>query len=691
LGETCSIISTADLSSSLRMESISNELNMQDEYCKMNIMLIARIKPVYLNRNIGRASSDMKLYFNRRPGNILGSIKAFFVGNIEVFIFILIIFGKSILFNKVIGLKYDNTLIRLSCLGSVLILTGLCMWMKRKTRIITLTALDVIITLIMISDMLYNRYFNDVISTPVLSQIVLMDSLGHSIGSLFRRVDLLFIADIVIALPIIAFLIKSRRLVEMQKTFMRFIVAIVVLILGLNFTVSGFKEVNKAWDNRAFTYVFDHTYFVEKLGVLNFHGFDVYSFISDKLFNTNRVTEEEKGKIKAAFADQAIVKAKMNGAYKGYNLIVVQVEALQNIVINMKINGQEVTPNLNKLAGKSIYFKNYYSQAVQGSTADAEFLSNVSFYPMTAGAVYFHYPHNTFLSMPKVLKKDGYDTMAMHAYKASFWNRANIYPIMGFNNFYSMKDYNIDDVIGWGLSDKSFLKQSLDKMKKSKKPFYSFLVTLSSHHPYDALKDSMDLNVGQYEGTFYGNYLKAVHYTDEALGEFINGLQKEGLLDKSIVAIYGDHAALQKERLNDMKKELKLNNNNELGWMQMIKVPLIVHLPKDNLAGTRSNAGGQVDLFPTLANLLGVDAKYALGKDLLNTDKNFVILRDGSIIDGKYVYLKNQNECFEIASGKKMGKNVFEKYVGESQKQLSISDKVIENNLIPYLEEKAGK
>ena len=72
----------------------------------------------------------------------------------------------------------------------------------------------------------------------------------------------------------------------------------------------------------------------------------------------------------------------------------------------------------------------------------------------------------------------------MHGDRAGFWNRAHMYPALGFERFVSKKDYEVDEVFGLGLSDGSFFRQSLAMLEAQERPFYAFLVTLSSHYPF---------------------------------------------------------------------------------------------------------------------------------------------------------------------------------------------------------------
>ena len=88
------------------------------------------------------------------------------------------------------------------------------------------------------------------------------------------------------------------------------------------------------------------------------------------------------------------------------------------------------------------------------------------------------------------------------------------------------------------MSDDSFFKQALD-ISRDKGKFFSFLITLSSHHPYDAFTD-IDLKTGDFEDTQLGNYLKSMNYVDMAIKNLFDDLREKNLLEDTIIVIYGD-------------------------------------------------------------------------------------------------------------------------------------------------------
>lgn len=124
--------------------------------------------------------------------------------------------------------------------------------------------------------------------------------------------------------------------------------------------------------------------------------------------------------------------------------------------------------------------------------------------------------------MPEQFQANGYSTAAFHAYEPNFWNRYGIYGNIGFEQFFSKKDFVMDEKVGWALGDESLFRQSLEKMKQMDKPFYSFIVGLSSHHPFTISEKYKKLNLGEYEGTDFGNYLHSLNYVDYAIGKMVD-------------------------------------------------------------------------------------------------------------------------------------------------------------------------
>ena len=308
-------------------------------------------------------------------------------------------------------------------------------------------------------------------------------------------------------------------------------------------------------------------------------------------------------------------------------MILIQVESMQNFVIGRKYNGKEITPNLNKMLKHGVVFRNIYDQTSAGSSSDALILSNCSLFPADKGTIAFHYAQNNFDSLAKILTDNGYATMVLHAYYKTFWNFQQLDKSLGFEHRHYQDDFVKDEIIGWGLSDRSFFIQSVDKIKSLPSPFYVLMRTLTTHDPFDAVTKVVDnFPVEELPEKSIGRYLRSMHYIDSAIGEFLQRLSKTGLLSQTVIVIYGDHRARlpQKELL-----QIGVQNKEESK-----KVPLIISNPDWKIHDTNTTVGGLIDLAPTVSTIMGISTagKVFLGNDLGLNGPGYVIFRDGSLI-----------------------------------------------------------
>jgi len=610
----------------------------------------------------------------------------------EVVLFFILISVKLLLFNEITESgSVRNLALIASVAGTVLMLVCWTILLRKKLRLPVLYIMDCGVTFIIIADMLFYRYFCDVLSMPLITQASVVSSVKSSIFNLIHVTDFIFMLDLIIIL-ILYFagrITRADKSSSYGRLVLRFAFA---LVIGLGLSSYGVSTLLKSQPT-IFKSFYDRVYIVQNVGLLSFHGIDAFKFIQSRDEKGQPVTDEQKQEI------SSFLEAKRNdqgkppvlfGAGKGKNLIVIQVEALQEFVINRSINGQEITPNLNKLIKSSIYFKNYYTETAGGGTSDAELLSNVSMFPAKEGSAYIRFSGNNYYSMARRLKEEGYATAAMHAYKPGFWNRSVMYQTLGFDEFINRNDYTNDELIGMGLSDKSFLKQSLQRMNKYKEPYYSLLITLTSHFPFDNDKKYYSsFDVGEYKDTFLGNYLEAVHYTDEALGQFIAELQDSGLMDRSVVAVYGDHFGIPKDKRECLVEFLGLKAMDDYSWIKLQKVPMLIHLPGGSSAGTRSIAGGGVDFMPTVMNIMGVDTgnMLMLGRDLLNSEEGMAIMRNGTFITDKYMGLVSEGIAYDVETGERYPLDRLAEEKELAMKHLEYSDIIMECNLAKELAE----
>ncbi len=428
---------------------------------------------------------------------------------------------------------------------------------------------------------------------------------------------------------------------------------------------------------------------VGKSGIVNF-------FLSDALalaLHADKVNAADENFVQNFKAQQPPVVSDTDvGSLKWRNVIMIQVESLENAVINQKYNGQEITPNLNKLAKTGMYFSNYYSPVGPGTTADAEFMTLNSLFSLPNTVAFVQYAYDNYTALPALLKKNGYSTYSLHGDVPSFWNRANIYPQLGYEKWFSRADYTIPRDIGvYDLGDKDFFEQSLPKLEAMPKPFMATLITLTSHTPFELPADLQTLTIPDDSDLTWQQkgYLQTVHYTDQAIGEFIDQLKTAGLYDNSVVFIYGDHGSF-----TGIADALGVKNS-VFPDLQTSQVPMIILAPHSKIKGKKTIPASHLDVYPTVADLLGIKPPQEVfghdmvdGTDVVAVSRNLVSGTVNSVLTAKLAFHAgadgefDDGTCLAMPGEKPLDMNACQSIYDAETNAVKASDIMVKGNLI---------
>jgi phosphoglycerol transferase MdoB-like AlkP superfamily enzyme len=331
---------------------------------------------------------------------------------------------------------------------------------------------------------------------------------------------------------------------------------------------------------------------------------------------------------------------------------------MQDFVVDYRVNGQDVMPHLRRWANDGVRFTNVTDQTSEGRTSDAEFASLVSLLPLDHGAVAFRFPGNHYVGLPGVLTEQGYATLSAVPFESGFWNRRVMHASYGFQQSLFEPDFELTEQIGWGLNDRDFLQQMVPRLTRLSRPFAAWLITLSLHHPFDDFPERhKTLTLGGLEHTSFGNYLHTMHFFDQALEDFQGALARAGLLDDTLLVVFGDHDA-------GFPRQAALAATIGIGtdaaaWELNDRVPLLLKVPGQGSArptGAVSVAAGQTDFAPTLLALLGIDPAdlpYA-GRNLLGNPGDLPLPRPyGDWRDGTHLFMSGSSSdrggaCFAL-------------------------------------------
>lgn len=668
------------------------------------------------NKNKKNNGINFNKKFNEFRKDPIGSMRLFFnrtksyISNNKFFCLYVLLNVISAWLLRVLTMKNVNNSFSISPILAdlvvVILLGSFAYFMKEKKRYMYWIILTLIFSLICIINSAYYTFYTSFSSISLLTTTRFIVQVGDAVvENVIQVKDFIYLlmpgSLIFVYIKMLRRKkIKKRGLKNSKKALKTMAVSgVCALLFVCTLTATDIGRLTKQWNRE---------YIVMKYGIYIYHVNDLIKSIEPKLTSLFGYDEAVKT-FNEYFKEEKEVKTnKYSGIYEGKNLIVIHAESIQNFLIGLKINGKEVTPNLNKLAKNGLYFNNYYSQVSVGTSSDTEFTFNTSLMPSNTGTAFGSYFDREYVSIPKLLKEKDYYSFAMHGNNADYWNRRVMHKNLGYDDLIAKADYDIDEVMGLGLSDKSFLRQSVEKLEeiaKVHKKFYGTIITLTNHTPFNengkgysdfdvTLKDG-GKTYSYMEGTKLGYYFQSVHYADEALGEFFTALDKKGLLNNTVIALYGDHdARLPKEdylrfynydKENDSTLPTDDKDYKDMDYYDYEmnrKVPFIIWSKGSKYKDTISNVMGMYDALPTLGNMFGFSNKYALGHDIFDIkDKNIVIFPTGNWVTNKVYYNAQKEEYLALK-----GSVITDKYIKENslyvEDLLAVSNDIIVYNLL---------
>lgn len=607
----------------------------------------------------------------------------------------------------------------------IMLFGSLAYFIKPKKQYILFISLLCFYTILNIVNSVYYAFFNSFASFSLLASMGQTAEVTDAVFEKLKVINFVYLIMPIIFILINKYLKKKKYFdvvekIEVGKKLFTGVAIVAGIFLFINISTLSGKDLSR------FSKQWNREYVVSRFGIIVYQGNDLVQTIKSKVSSMFGYEEAAKN-----FSDyykentRPVSKNKYTNKYKDYNVIVIHMESIMNFLIGLKINGEYVTPNLNKLVNESMYFDNFYPQVSVGTSSDTEFTFNTSLMPVQSGTVFVSYYNRNYVTLEKLLSEKSYYTFSMHGNKASMWNRSKMHMSLGYKDFYSEEYYNVDEVVGLGLSDKSFFTQSeslirqINDMVKDSDEYKNYMgtiITLSNHTPFDdeSLKNTFDVTyhtgkldengkeiVYDYlENTTMGNYIKSAHYADKCLGEFIDYVKKHDEYNKTLFVLYGDHAAqLSKKQFENFVNydfatgQQKLDTDptyinydyyeNEL----FKKTPLIFYTKDNSLKEKVSYPIGMIDVLPTIGNMLGIYNKYALGHDIFEIkNKNTVVFPNGNFLTNKVYYYNSKNEM-KVFSSETLDANYINEHKQYTEKILEISNDIIVYDLI----EKEGK
>lgn len=450
-----------------------------------------------------------------------------------------------------------------------------------------------------------------------------------------------------------------------------------ILFSSFVFMIFPIINLTKSVDNTIYENCITPSIGASKVGLYDYYLYDLYDYLFDK---DNDITQNEIEEIEEYlyyYKQPTYVNELNNKTYSvineytnlanGKNLIVIQLEAFNSFLVNLKIDGEEITPNLNKLVNKSIYFDNFYSTAGIGNTSETEFSLFTGLYGTGKDLAVFEYMDNEYEALGKCFSDNGYYTYTTHGNVGDFYLRNKVhidkYKMSTHFDIESYKQFSVDDlplIYGY-LDDRFFMKHIIDFAPSEK--FFSFAITVTSHSPYIPDKN---IPKHEYKGItkLAKQYFDCCRLADEGIGIFIDSLEEKGILDDTVIVMYGDHTSSLFEEDLESIFDRELNAIEMREYLQ--KTPCLIY--NESLFAPRviNKVVGTTCISRTLANLFGLNQTYHFGVDML-TDEPALIYSPRNLdihIDGLTIAYPSLKTFGNDTSKEEMNKYVllFEKY-----------------------------
>ena len=489
---------------------------------------------------------------------------------------------------------------------------------RRWVQIVLMLVIDGLL----ISNLMYSRTYNTVI--PLESYLLagnLSDFMASVVDSM-RWIDILFPVSTLFAGLWVRRYGPEARLAWRGVARYMATIAVVGVICGLLLLPKG--GFSKTIDDMQ-----SANYYSCVTPEYTFFG----SLLYDAMHTDAPCTPQIREEVKAWFALQPDDMPLPDSIGGRKNLVVVLCESLESWVINLRMEGKEITPNLNRAVAdaQTLYAPHTLTQVKGGRSIDCQLLLNAGLLPLRSGCYAMKYTGNNFHTLTKAMASErNARSYLLTVDKPVTWNQAQVAKAFGIDTLISKDAWRLDEKVGSRkkLGDVSFMRQAVDKMKtgqiwKPREHVYLQLVTYSGHNPFvlpDKLK-RIHLK-GSYPQKML-DYMTMANYTDHALGILLRYLKSRPDWRETMVVIVSDHEGLAADRADIRRSTAgrRVVSASQYTPFVVLNSPVPMHY---------NGVLGQIDMYPTILNLMHLDNYYWRGMGQSILDKRKVAVAVGS-------------------------------------------------------------
>ena len=489
---------------------------------------------------------------------------------------------------------------------------------QRWLQIVMMLVLDGLL----ISNLMYSRTYNSVI--PLESYLLagnLSDFMASVVDSM-RWIDLLFPISTLIA----GFWV--RRYAPEARLAWRRVVHYMAIIIAVG-AICGLLLVPKGGFSKTIDDMQSANYYSCVTPEYTFFG----SLLYDAMHTDAPCTPQIREEVKTWFALQPNYVPLSDSISERKNLVVVLCEPLESWVIGLRMEGKEITPNLNRAIAdaQTLYAPNTLTQVKGGRSIDCQLLLNAGLLPLRSGCYAMKYTGNNYHTLTKAMAST-YNSRSylLTVDKPITWNQAQVAKAFGIDTLLSKDSWQLDEKVGSRkkLGDVSFMRQAVEKMKteqiwKRGEHVYLQFVTYSGHNPF-ILPDN--LKRIHFKGNYPRkmlDYMTMANYTDHAVGILLQYLKSRPDWHETMVVIVGDHEGLAADRADIRRSAEGRRVVSASQFTPFIVLNSPVTMRYDGILG-------QVDMYPTILNLMHLDNYYWRGMGQSILDKRKVAVAVGS-------------------------------------------------------------
>lgn len=618
---------------------------------------------------------------------------------------------KLIAFKGLLGLELIRII--LFSMGSSLLVAFLCSFLKEKFSKIIVLVFIFFVGFYSILQLTFNNLIGNYMSLNAssgggLSRVV------SQIPEFIGAIKLNYLICIIPFILLLIFFIKDKKIIKYEKpiylriVFFIIIIVIVKLLGVLSVNLDVFEDRNQIKSNKE---LYESPTLIElslkQFGAFKFFERDLmymffpknnYSLNIDK--SVNKIVEEDYERkiddtefkklidsetnkdikeLHEYFINKSITpKNEYTGYFKDKNLVLVMIEAFDMIAIN-----EQVTPTLYKMASDGWYFDNYYTPKYSCTTGESEYISETSIIPSSTVCTPNSYINNDYsTSIFNIFKNSGYYVSSYHSWTDEFYSRSKLHANMGSELYLDYKGLEMSNIVGWPLDSEMFNNSYI--YYKDKDKFFTFIITSSTHFPYDVDTTVTKKHWDKVKNLDYPDkvkrYLAKSAELDESLKILIENLEKDNKLDDTVIVLFGDHHPLnmESEYLN------KYSNIDRYENFNMDRLPFIIY--NSELESKKVNkTASTFDILPTLANLfdLEYDPRFYMGIDTFSNEESIVIFTNGSWITDKCLY-NSKNNTYKSLNQEELS----DEYISNINKIVNdrfyVSNKILNLNYFKY-------